>query len=654
METSARCGILLVGLLLAVGCGPNAVGPHTGDDGGGGDGPAVPDGGPRDGALDGPQTGDGGQDDGPADDGPGLPTGSILIIAPADAAVYVASGAQATIDYMVTLRVPAQFDTDVTGESTLWLDDTSLGSFTGARLVGVLGASGTTTLHASARGLTAQTSVTLGVQSVVLGPGVGADAPTKFGGATTGAAPTIIYPSDGILVPPNMNVFEFHFLPGTGNTLFNLSFHQGSLAVDYYFTCTTLGSGCAYAPDQAAWSVLENTMRGRDAVTYTLRGVNGSTPGSVGVSAAQTIRFADLDIHGGIYYWAAGAGQIKRYEFGVSGQTAETYLNRAQAGATFCVGCHVVASNGQRLAAGNDIPSPSPYKVYDVATRNVIYAQGTMAGGGANFFSFSPDAGQIMTSNGSNIFLRSSNDGTTVPGVPSPLVSKGAMPDWAADGTKMVYAEPPTAIPLGADGVMNAKLRYLTNNAGTWSGATTLVEHTTQNNYYPTYSPDAAWVLFDRCTSCLAPSSPDGGTGSSYDARDAELWVVSAGGGTPIRLAHATTAECDSWPKWAPVVQTYMGNNIMWITFSSRRSYGLRSTDGTAQLWMAAFDPVVAATGADPSYPAFWLPFQELGSGNHIAQWATVVARQPCTSSDQCGSGELCENGRCLPGPSHQ
>jgi hypothetical protein len=653
MGTSARCGILLLVLLFAVGCGPNAVGPHITDDGGGGDGsPVLLDGG-RDGALDGPFADDGGQVDAPQDDGPVLPAGSILIIDPVDAAVYVATGAQATIDYRVTLRVPAQFDTDVTGESSLWLDDTSLGAFTGARLVGALGASGTTNVHAAARGLTAQTTVTLGVQSVVLAPGVAADAPTKFGGATTGAAPTIIYPNDGILVPPNLNVFEFHFMPGAGNTLFSLSFHQGSLSVDYYFTCTAVGGGCAYAPDQAAWSVLASTMRGRDAVTYTLRGVNGATPGAVGVSASQTIRFADLDIHGGIYYWAAGAGLIKRYEFGVSGQTAETYLNRAQAGATFCVGCHVVSANGQRIAAGNDIPAPSPYKVYDVATRTPYYSQGTMIGGGANFFSFSPDAGQIMTSSGSTIVLRNSNDGTPVPGVNNPLVSKGAMPDWAANGAKMVYAEPPTAIPLGADGVTNAKLRYLTNNGGTWSSPTTLVDFGGQNNYYPTYSPDSAWVLFDRCTTCLSPSS-DGGTGSSYDARDAELWVVSAAGGTPIRLARATTANGDSWPKWAPVVQTYMSNNIMWITWSSRRNYGLRSTDGTAQLWMAAIDPALASSGSDPSYPAFWLPFQELGSGNHIAQWATAVERQPCTGPGQCASGELCENGRCVPGPSHQ
>jgi hypothetical protein len=61
----------------------------------------------------------------------------------------------------------------------------------------------------------------------------------------------------------------------------------------------------------------------------------------------------------------------------------------------------------------------------------------------------------------------------------------------------------------------------------------------------------------------------------------------------------------------------------------------------TAQLWMAAFRPNRAG---DPSATAFWLPFQDLASGNHIGQWAQQVQRMGCRSDADCNPQE-----RCLP-----
>jgi hypothetical protein len=67
----------------------------------------------------------------------------------------------------------------------------------------------------------------------------------------------------------------------------------------------------------------------------------------------------------------------------------------------------------------------------------------------------------------------------------------------------------------------------------------------------------------------------------------------------------------------------------MWMTFSSTRNYGLRkpppasnteALSGTL-LWMVAIDPDRVTAGGDPSYTAFALPFQDVTSSNHIAQW---------------------------------
>jgi hypothetical protein len=183
-----------------------------------------------------------------------------------------------------------------------------------------------------------------------------------------------------------------------------------------------------------------------------------------------------------------------------------------------------------------------------------------------------------------------------------------------------------------------------------WSGAsfgaaTALVTASgaRDNNYYPSYSPDDAWVLFNRAA------------GSSNHNIDAQLWVVPAGGGAPTHLARADPADAmgNSWPKWAPFVQRFHGEALMWFTFSSRRDYGLRlqqqgreAAMRTTQLWMAAFRPSRVAA-AEASTPAFWLPFQSLAEGNHIAQWAEQVQRQGCTSDRDCVQAE-----RCLPLPS--
>src|SRR6185312_12853856 len=48
------------------------------------------------------------------------------------------------------------------------------------------------------------------------------------------------------------------------------------------------------------------------------------------------------------------------------------------------------------------------------------------------------------------------------------------------------------------------------------------------------------------------------------------------------------------------------------------------------QLWMAAINLTKAATGVDSSYPAFWLPFQDSKSHNHIAQWVVSFTPNMC------------------------
>jgi hypothetical protein len=56
----------------------------------------------------------------------------------------------------------------------------------------------------------------------------------------------------------------------------------------------------------------------------------------------------------------------------------------------------------------------------------------------------------------------------------------------------------------------------------------------------------------------------------------------------------------------------------------------------------------------DPSFPAFWLPFQDVTTHNHTAQWTTTVVQSPPDGGACIGGGEDCTknpNGCCSDAP---
>jgi hypothetical protein len=84
----------------------------------------------------------------------------------------------------------------------------------------------------------------------------------------------------------------------------------------------------------------------------------------------------------------------------------------------------------------------------------------------------------------------------------------------------------------------------------------------------------------------------------------------------------------------------------MWFTFSSRRAYGLRSPGGSDMwIWMAAIDPDAVMAGRDGSFAAFALPFQDLGTSNHIAQWTTQIVPPSNDGGIEMGGND---GGACL------
>ncbi len=561
-----------------------------------------------------------------------------IAIVPADATLVVTS----TQPTSLTFRAVGTYDDgkqgDVTAEVSFQVTSTAVGAFAENVFYPSLSWGGQTTVLArTSNGLSATTSLTVVFTRRFFEGGAPDTADKRFEQAATqdGPTPTLAYPPDNVLVPPNLVDLEFQWLPGTGQTLFEVSLSNVGTDIRIYTPCAKVGAGCGYIPGAAVWKAVVGALGGGDAAQVVIRGLDEGTS-RVGKSSARALKIAEEEIQGGLYYWAATPGAVVRYDFGKSNQTAGTCYPRAAATALACVGCHAMSLDGSRMAVGLDMPMPARLRVIDVKTK----AQ--LSKGAGNFMAFSPDGQLLITSDGKSMVLR---DPTTNQALsPNPLMKKGTMPDWSADGAMVVYADPAVVIPFfGQPGIERGSLKLLHYRAATkqWSAPVSLVISKGENNYYPSFSPDAQWVVFNRSS------------GESYDAPDASLWLVrSDGKGSPVQLEEANQDmyEANSWPKFSPFLQKYRGATLMWVTFSSRRDYGLRlKGQDRAQLWMAAISPNKSEHSQDPSYPAFWLPFQSLKTGNHIAQWTKTVVKKPCGPDDMCPTGFVCRKGMCEP-----
>jgi TolB protein len=492
----------------------------------------------------------------------------------------------------------------------------------------------------------------------IVTPSAPSDAASMFGGTPEPShAPSLVYPLDQVVVPPNLSQLEFHYLPN-GGTVFQLSVTAGASHIRVYFGCPeTVGAGCVYMPDFSTWTVLSSAARGHGTITYVLRGVDAS--GHLGETDARTITFTSEDVTGGLYYWTPGfMGAINRFEFGVPGAHAERFLSLGDTGAHMCVGCHELSRDGSRIAVGTDTPTTT-FQVFDIATRTrqfMLTGHGTGGLGGpqqSNFTSWSPDDSQIVGSALTGLRFLSAVDGSLV----EDHVTNAAasMPNWSPDGQHIVYVAYPGRSIAGLfdeTGVASGSITRLDQVGGAWTVGPTLVPSMGDNNFHPSYSPDGAWVIYNRSASNISSLGEDPMGGTSRIA-DAALWVVSSEGGTPISMdtAHGLS---DQWPRFNPTVFHDAGHDLYWMVWASRRAYGLRLDEDTrSQLWMAAFSPSRAAAGMDPTSVPFWVPFQDMTMANHLAQWVSTVERMACTTDADCG-GEFCRDRRCfemLPDP---
>ncbi len=522
----------------------------------------------------------------------------------------------------------------------------------------------------------------------------------------------VAYPLDGLLLPPNMNVLEVQFVPPAKATLYEVDFENSVTDVRVETLCSPVpdvrkgaSKGCGVTLPQGAWNDIANTNREGDPVHITVRAtVDGSC-----VSTSTTkvdVSFAKEDLAGGIYYWQSAVyggiggktGGIYSHDFGTFAPTPTPFYTANSTGT--CVGCHNVSRDGARMALAFDDPDGDD-EFGDVHTAVMDVAKATIVGGknlSPGFQTFTHDHSRMIASTfkttKNSTFAVFDGDGTTLLASPAlPSMMTGTQPDLSRDDANLVFVVPPagmlTGISAAGDHHFTSGSLYTTTfdtKANSIGVPSLLLASGGRNYYYPSFSPNGTFIVFND-----APQPGDSPTtnNDAFYNRGARVKLVhfpSSPNPTPIDLAALNVADglSNSWPRWSPFVQTYKGHKLLWVTFSSNRDYGLHlankgfdncyppgspaydqpqplSKQNTTyencaqpQIWMAAVlvDEATTLDSKDRSFPAFWLPFQDVNSHNHSAQWVEKVqSNTPPPDGGACGqAGALCPATTCCQG----
>jgi hypothetical protein len=554
-----------------------------------------------------------------------------IVIEPADLSVHVVDDAVVMQPYKAHIVDAKGLDVDITSETTFTLHDAGYGSFSGATLTVSGQGAGPTRVEASARGQTGDTGLTVFVKRTITDPAAPGDSVALFGTATEDArlAPTIVYPLDRILVPPNLGQFDVHWSnpSASASNLFEVTMANQYVDVRLYTTGldpkNPQAFWAAYPP--AAWYPIASS---RQTLLLRVAGLDTAHPATKGTASTLRVDVTNENAQGGIYYWTtSGLAGIWRYDVGHPEIPPAPYFADAARPAS-CMGCHVLSRDGTKIAmtfdGGNgratvfNVPDRKALIPFDGVSQPALHW---------DFATFDADATKLVTIEGSQIYLRAL-DGTRLAGPLPPVVAGGLAthPEISPDNKRLVSVEFNGGYDAAAynGSIVMRSFDTATNSFGT---PTVLVPYAANAaSWYPSFSPDGEWIAFTRTTSY------------SYNDGSAQVWLVKADGSQPpIQLATADLAGSsfgnmtNSWARWVPFGQTFGPDNekLFYLTFSTQRPFGVRIPGGRRpQIWMTPVFPSRAAAGQDPSGNAFRVPFQDVNTSNHIAQWTKSVVVQ--------------------------
>lgn len=469
---------------------------------------------------------------------------------------------------------------------------------------------GMTSLIADANGVVAYAEITVTYDEQVEDDGIDPAAHEAFEGTASPAGDGLVwaYPEDGVALPKNLPEFTFMWQDTVGASLYRLTLTSSTTHVSIVTDQTS------YTAPSELWKVITATNAGGE-VTVSLESAVGTLSGGT-IANVEALYAADdivfdvnrFDAQGAVYYWSVAESGVVRSE--VDEADPEVWFGPTARNASSCVGCHVLSPDGSQMSFAWQIEGESTFRMsmgtLDEESVPSIDLELNSDRDNGTFSTWSPDGAYVVFAYGGSLYVYDGPTGQYLWEVESELDL--TMPHWSPDGDALVAVSATRYFEQDTNFQGGELVVFPVDENGTFGEPTTLVpEAEGLNSYYPMYSPDGEWVVFNQAT------------GTPYFNMDASLWIVHKDGGAPIELANANKGEMltNSWPRWGPIPD----DDVLWLAYASTRDYGTASTDGVAHIWVSAIDTSLAEAGEDPSKPAFWLVQQVVGGSNHAPWW---------------------------------
>ncbi len=483
----------------------------------------------------------------------------------------------------------------------------------------------------------------------------------KAGGAPGNARFT--YPYDGTVFPRGM---RGPLIQWDGSGLVDSVYvHIKSAAFEYHGCLVPSDLNEVQIPDDVWDQAGEKTYGKRDpySIELTVGGIGG-----VQGPIKQTWTIARATIKGSLYYnsYSSPNGVIGGAVYRIAPkQDAVPFV------AFECNGCHSLAANGTRMttqtlglgARAYDISTGQPQfkgapnnnafsamypdgshylvgsQVIDIARTNV-----------ASPFGVASKAGMFETDTGNSIAMT---------GIPVDTL----MPSFSSDGSLLVFND----YAIGsAHGLAAMDYDAKSHSASNYRQ---IVKLDNNRPGWPFALPDNSAVVYvdtDSIDFSAYGAGVTGGAVSALAAPFSDLTIVDLETGKSTVLAKAmgfanaaaaaagTTylpfGQEELHKNYFPTVSPVAAGGYFWIFWDSLRHYGNKGL--SRQLWGTAVDiqaygeivPANGLYGDDHSHPAFYVPGQTFGSGNHRA----FTALDPCKEEGaSCETGVDCCSGSC-------
>ena len=348
-----------------------------------------------------------------------------------------------------------------------------------------------------------------------------------------------------------------------------------------------------------------------------------------------------------------------------------------------CTVCHAVSAHGNVMVAGVqwDTKNPTVSRAFDLPSNGGIQLRNQQDEGRVYAFGgLTPDGSLMLTSGvpasgakmrgmSGELFSRllETASGVTV-AAPSFDVKVAMTPNFAPDGSRVAFSNHDASAAGHVLSVQSFDGAQSPPEFGAVSDVVTDAEHVLA---WPSFLPDASGLLFHAGDS-FDTAKPGGGALYAdvrfvdVDSKDVSTLSSLNGYDEQGELYLPGGVSQDEHLNYEPSVLPVPVGGYYWVLFTSRRTYGntiapggtvargddiwgipqpneTESPSPRKKIWVAAID-IEHQGVVDPSHPAFYLPGQELESGNMRA----FAALEPCKKKGKaCESAAECCDGFC-------